>query len=40
MVTVEFKGYPRVIVQEIIIKTENVEYKKEIYYSPSPKRHK
>lgn len=32
---VEFKGYRSVIVQEIIIKTDNVEYKKEIYYSPS-----
>ena len=31
----EFKGYQNVVVQEIIIKTENVEYKKEIYYSPS-----
>ncbi|MFZ2070072.1 MAG: transposase [Halobacteriota archaeon] len=31
----EFKGYENVVVQEIIIKTENVEYKKEIYYSPS-----
>nr|CBH38130.1 conserved hypothetical protein [uncultured archaeon]CBH39062.1 conserved hypothetical protein [uncultured archaeon]CBH39383.1 conserved hypothetical protein [uncultured archaeon]CBH39560.1 conserved hypothetical protein [uncultured archaeon] len=31
----EFKGYQNVVVQEIIIKTENVEYKKEIYYSSS-----
>lgn len=31
----EFKGYQPVIVQELIIKTENVEYLKEIYYSPS-----
>ncbi|KAF5416038.1 MAG: hypothetical protein C5S48_04120 [Candidatus Methanogaster sp.] len=31
----EFKGYQSVVVQEIIIKTDNVEYKKEIYYSPS-----
>jgi len=31
----EFKGYQDVVVQEIIIKTDNVEYKKEIYYSPS-----
>ena len=31
----EFKGYENVVVQEIIIKTDNVEYKKEIYYSPS-----
>jgi hypothetical protein len=34
----EFKGYQNVVVQEIIIKTDNVEYKKEIYYSPSPKK--
>lgn len=31
----EFKGYESVIVQEILIKTDNVEYKKEVYYSPS-----
>ena len=31
----EFKGYKRVIVQDITIKTDNVEFKKEIYYSPS-----
>lgn len=31
----EFKGYQPVIVQELIIKTDNVEYLKEIYYSPS-----
>jgi hypothetical protein len=31
----EFKGYQDVVVQEIIIKTDNVKYKKEIYYSPS-----
>lgn len=30
-----FKGYQSVIVQEISIKTDNVEYKKEVYYSPS-----
>jgi len=32
---VEFKGYQRVVVQGILIKTDNVEYKKEVYYSPS-----
>ncbi len=32
---VEFKGYQNVIVQEIIIKTDNVEYQKEVYYSHS-----
>ncbi|KAF5414038.1 MAG: hypothetical protein C5S38_05235 [Candidatus Methanophagaceae archaeon] len=31
----EFKGYQDVVVQEIIIKMDNVKYKKEIYYSPS-----
>jgi hypothetical protein len=31
---VEFKGYQSLIVQDIIIKTDNVEYKKEVYYSP------
>jgi regulator of replication initiation timing len=30
----EFKGYQSVVVQDIIIKTDNVEYKKEVYYSP------
>lgn len=34
---IEFKGYQSLIVQDIIIKTDNVEYKKEIYYSPSQK---
>jgi hypothetical protein len=34
----EFKGYQSVVVQEITIKTENVEYKKEVYYSPSQNR--
>ncbi|RCV65730.1 hypothetical protein C5S53_02295 [Methanophagales archaeon] len=34
----EFKGYQDVVVQEILIKTDNVEYKKEIYYSPSQKK--
>lgn len=31
----EFKGYQSVIVQEILITTDNVEYKKEVFYSPS-----
>lgn len=30
-----FKGYESVIVQEIIIQTDNVEFKKATYYSPS-----
>lgn len=34
----EFKGYESVIVQEILITTDNVEYKKEVYYSPSEKK--
>ena len=32
---VEFKGYQNVVVQGIIIKTDNVEYQKEVYYSRS-----
>ena len=32
---VEFKGYQSIVVQEISIKTDNIEYRKEIYYSPS-----
>jgi len=31
----EFKGYYSVIVQEIKIETDNVEYRKEVYYSSS-----
>jgi hypothetical protein len=34
----EFKGYQSLVVQEIIIKTDNVKYMKEIYYSPSQKK--
>lgn len=34
----KFKGYESVIVQEILITTDNVEYKKEVYYSPSEKK--
>lgn len=30
-----FKGYQSVFVQDIIIKTDNIEFKKEVYYSPS-----
>lgn len=33
-----FKGYQPVIVQDIIIKTDNIEFKKETYYSPSLKK--
>ncbi|MBL7058013.1 transposase [Patescibacteria group bacterium] len=31
----EFKGYESVIVQDLKISTNNIEFKKEIYYSPS-----
>ena len=34
----EFKGYEPVLVQEILITTDNVEYRKEIFYSPSENR--
>lgn len=34
----KFQGYQSVIVQDIIIKTDNVEFKKKIYYSPSLKK--
>jgi len=33
----KFKGYENVVVQEILIKTDNVEYKKEVFYSASEK---
>ena len=33
-----FKGYATDIVQDIIIKTDNIEFKREIYYSPSQKK--
>ena len=31
----EFKGYETIVVQEILITTDNVEYQREKYYSPS-----
>jgi len=31
----KFKGYQPVVVQDIEIKTDNIEFKKQIYYSPS-----
>jgi len=34
----EFKGYENVVVQGIVIKTDNVEYMKEVFYSPSEKK--
>ena len=33
----KFKGYENVVVQELLIKTDNVEYKKEVFYSASEK---
>ena len=32
---IEFKGYEPTIIQEIIIKTDNIEFRREVYYSPS-----
>ena len=34
----KFNGYENVVVQEILIRTDNVEYKKEVFYSASEKR--
>lgn len=34
----EFKGYENVIVQDILITTNNVKYQKEVYYSASEKK--
>ena len=34
----EFKGYEEVIVQDIDFRTENIQFRKEKYYSPSHKR--
>lgn len=34
----EFKGYEEVIVQDILLKTDNVLFRKEKYYSPSEKK--
>ena len=30
-----FKGYDDVVIQELIIKTNNIKYRREVYYSPS-----
>ena len=32
---IEFKGYEPTVIQDIIIKTDNIEFRREIYYSPS-----
>jgi len=34
----EFKGHEPALVQEILITTDNVEYRRELFYSPSEKR--
>ena len=34
----KFKGYENVVVQEILIKTDNVEYRKEVFHSASEKK--
>ncbi len=34
-----FKGYKDEVVQDIIIKTENVKYRREVYYSPSQEKY-
>lgn len=33
-----FKGYESVVVQELVISTDNVEYRREVFYSPSHKK--
>lgn len=34
-----FKGYKDFVIQDIIIKTENVKYRREVYYSPSQEKY-
>ena len=34
----EFKGYEDVVIQDIVITTHNVKYRREVYYSPSHKK--
>ena len=34
----EFKGYEDVVIQDIIITTNNIKYRREVYYSPSHKK--
>ncbi len=34
----QFKGYETVVVQDLIIKTDNILFRKEIFYSPSEKK--
>ncbi len=33
-----FKGYQETVVQDIVVKTDNINFKKEVYYSPSLKK--
>jgi hypothetical protein len=34
----EFKGYEEVVVQDLVIMTNNVKYRREVYYSPSQRK--
>ena len=34
----EFKGYQSVVIQDVKVISENIEFKKEVYYSPSQKK--
>jgi hypothetical protein len=34
----EFKGYEDVVVQDLVIRTDNVKYRREVYYSPSQRK--
>jgi len=34
----EFKGYEDVVIQDLLIKTDNVNYRREVYYSPSQRK--
>jgi len=34
----QFKGYETSVIQDIVIKTDNIKFKKEVYYSPSLKK--
>jgi hypothetical protein len=35
---IEFKGYEPVVIQDLIIRTDNVKYLREVYYSPSQRK--
>ena len=34
----EFKGYEDMVIQDLVIKTDNVNYRREVYYSPSQRK--